>query len=81
MRSGKYINQLKDDARYKAFVPDALPFKIEVDEDLQSLLSKADLALGRLDGIAETLPDVDFFILMYHSFYLCVTIKKEGVLI
>src|SRR3989344_2832991 len=72
MRSGKYINQLKDDARYKAFVPDALPFKIEVDEDLQSLLSKADLALGRLDGIAETLPDVDFFILMY--------IRKEATL-
>jgi len=72
MRSGKYINQLKGDARYKAFVPSELPFKIEIDEELQSLLSKADLALGRLDGIAETLPDVDFFILMY--------IRKEATL-
>ena len=72
MRSGGYINQLRDGAQYKAFVPNPLPFKINVDEDLQGLLSKADLALGRLDGIAETLPDVDFFILMY--------IKKEATL-
>ncbi|MDP1538482.1 MAG: Fic family protein, partial [bacterium] len=65
MRSGKYINQLKGELQYKAFVPNFLPFEIQVDNDLQVLLSKADLALGRLDGIAETLPDVAFFILMY----------------
>lgn len=72
MRSGEYKNQLKGLARYKAFVPNLLPIKIDMDEDLQSLLSKADLALGRLDGIAETLPNVDFFILMY--------IRKEATL-
>lgn len=74
MRSGKYITQLAKDKAfsYKAFVPGELPFKINFDEQLQSLLSKADLALGRLDGIAETLPDVDFFILMY--------IRKEATL-
>ena len=72
MRSGKYINQLKDELQYKAFVPNLLPFEIESDNELQSLLSKADLALGRLNGIAETLPDVDFFILMY--------IRKEATL-
>ncbi len=73
MRSGKYISQVsKDKIPYKAFSPGNLPFKINFDEELQSLLSKADLALGRLDGIAETLPDVDFFILMY--------IRKEATL-
>jgi len=72
MRSGQHANQLKDEAQYKAFVPNPLPFKINLDEELQGLLSKADLALGRLDGIAETLPDVDFFILMY--------IRKEATL-
>jgi len=72
MRSGKYITQLKGEAQYKAFVPNPLPFRIDIDEELQGLLSKADLALGRLDGIAETLPDVDFFILMY--------IRKEATL-
>jgi len=72
MRSGKYITQLKGDAQYKAFVPNYLPFDIKIDSELQGLLSKADLNLGRLDGIAETLPDVDFFILMY--------VRKEATL-
>jgi len=72
MRTGKYITQLKGDLEYKAFVPNPLPFEIKIDKEFQSLLSKADLSLGRLDGIAETLPDVDFFILMY--------IRKEAAL-
>jgi Fic family protein len=72
MRSGKYINQLSGDLQYKAFIPNSLPFEIKSDNELQNLLSKADLSLGRLDGIAETLPDVDFFILMY--------IRKEATL-
>lgn len=72
MRTGKYITQLKGDLQYKAFVPNLLPFEIKSDNELQSLLSRADLALGRLDGIAETLPVVDFFILMY--------VKKEATL-
>lgn len=72
MRSGKYISQLKGELQYKAFIPNFLPFEIKIDDELQNLLSKADLALGRLDGIAETLPDVDFFILMY--------IRKEATL-
>jgi len=72
MRSGKYINQLIGDLQYKAFAPNFLPFEIKIDNELEGLLSKADLALGRLDGIAETLPDVDFFILMY--------VRKEATL-
>jgi len=72
MRTGKYINLLKGEAQYKAFVPNPLPFNIKMDGGLQSLLSRADLSLGRLDGTAETLPDVDFFILMY--------IRKEATL-
>jgi len=72
MRSGKYINQLSGNLQYKAFIPNFLPFEIKSDNELQSLLSRADLSLGRLDGIAETLPDADFFILMY--------IRKEATL-
>lgn len=72
MRSGRYVTQLREDLQYKAFVPNSLPFEIKMDSELQSLLSKADLSFGRLDGIAETLPDVDFFILMY--------IRKEATL-
>lgn len=72
MRSGNLITQLKGDLQYKAFIPSLLPFPIKIDDEIQNLLSEADLSLGRLDGIAETLPDVDFFILMY--------IRKEATL-
>ena len=72
MRSGTYIKQLKGESEYKAFIPNKLPFKIKFDSTLQNLLSKADQALGRLDGISEVLPNVDFFILMY--------VRKEATL-
>lgn len=74
MRSGTFINQLEGVLRYKAFVPNNLPFEINIDPELQTLLSKADLALGRLDGVADILPKdiIDFFILMY--------VRKEATL-
>lgn len=72
MRTGNLRTQLKDDSRYKAFVPNELPLMVNMDQSLQSLLSKADLALGRLDGVADILPNVDFFILMY--------VRKEATL-
>jgi Fic family protein len=39
---------------------------------MQALLSRADLALGRLDGSIQTLPNPDLFVLMY--------VRKEAVL-
>lgn len=72
MRIGKYLNQLQGKLQYKAFVPNPLPFEVQMDVDLQNLLSKADLAMGRLDSVAEMLPNVDFFILMY--------VRKEATL-
>lgn len=78
MRSGKYITQLKGSAEYKAFISNPLPFEIKIDSSLQNLLSRADLALGRLDGIAEILPDVDFFILMYIRKEATMSSQVEG---
>ena len=72
MRTGTFISQLSSELSYKAFVPNNLPFKVTIDENLQQLLSQADQALGRLDGIGETIPDVNFFILMY--------VRKEATL-
>ena len=59
---------------YRAFIPEPLPPKPPVDlgGELQSLLSRADLALGRLDGSIQTLPNPDLFVFMY--------IRKEAVL-
>lgn len=70
-RAGSYINQIGD---YKAFVPKPLPPipELEIDLDMQDLLSRADRALGRLDGSIQTLPNPDLFVFMY--------VRKEAVL-
>ena len=77
-RSGTYINQLQGDSQYKAFVPNPLPYEIKIDATLQHLLSRADLALGRLDGITEILPDADFFIFMYTRKEATLSSQVEG---
>nr|VFK80047.1 MAG: Fic/DOC family protein [Candidatus Kentron sp. SD] len=70
-RAGRYVNQING---YKAFIPATLPPDppIELEGELQNLLSRADRALGRLDGSIQTLPNSDLFIAMY--------IRKEAVL-
>ncbi len=69
MRSGKYVQQIEG---YQAFIPNPLPPKpINIDWETQEMLSKADRALGRLDGITEILPNPDLFVAMY--------IKQEAV--
>jgi Fic family protein len=70
-RAGQYEKQLTG---YRAFIPAPLPPAppVRVENELQALLSKADLALGRLDGSIQTLPNPDLFVLMY--------VRKEAVL-
>ena len=59
---------------YHAFVPENLPPSppIAFDDELQVLLSRADRALGRLDGSVQSLPNPDLFVFMY--------VRKEAVL-
>lgn len=63
-RAGRYVQQQAD---YKAFLPAPLPPQpsLRMDEELTRLLSDADRALGRLDGVTQTLPDTNLFLLMY----------------
>jgi Fic family protein len=70
-RSGAYRPQPNG---YRAFIPAPLPPEPRVRPDgaLQSLLSRADIALGRLAGSIETLPNPDLFVFMY--------VRKEAVL-
>ena len=65
-RAGNYANQI---GGYKAFVPKPLPPDppIQLDNEMIQLLSRADRALGRLDGASEILPNVDLFVAMYVS--------------
>ena len=69
--SGRYVTQIEG---YRAFVPNPLPPhpEISMNSELQELLSMANLALGRLDGSAEVMPNPDLFVSMY--------VLKEAVL-
>lgn len=78
MKLGQYIKQLKGELEYKAFVPNALPFDIQLNNELQTLLTKAHSALGRLDGVSEVVPDVDFFVRMYVNKEATLSSQVEG---
>lgn len=70
-RAGRYVRQ---PAGYRAFLPAPLPPNppVRIEGRLQRLLSQADLALGRLDGSIQILPNPDLFVFMY--------VRKEAVL-
>lgn len=70
-RAGRYIKQ---STGYSAFIPAPLPpaDALRYDDEMLSLISRADRALGRLDGSIQTLPDADLFVFMY--------VRKEAVL-
>lgn len=70
-RAGRYVRQ---PSGYRAFVPAPLPPDppLRLVGQLQRLLSEADLALGRLDGSIQILPNPDLFVYMY--------VRKEAVL-
>ncbi len=70
-RAGAIMNTTRG---YAAFVPAKLPPNpsINIDSEMQKLLSLADSKLGRLDGITQILPNPELFVAMY--------VKKEAVL-
>lgn len=70
-RSGTF---LPEPTGYRAFVPAQLPPNppIVFDGTLSTLLSKADVELGRLDGVTSILPNPDLFVAMY--------VRQEAVL-
>jgi len=76
-RAGSYVSQI---GGYKAFVPKPLPPDppIQLDNEMIQLLSRADRALGRLDGASEILPNVDLFVAMYVSKEAVLSSQIEG---
>ncbi|MGB7992807.1 Fic family protein [Methanoregula sp.] len=62
----------RNERGYDVFIPNPLPPEIIYDDELHFLLSKADAALARLDGVTEVLPNPDIFVAMY--------VKKEALL-
>jgi len=71
MRAGRYVKQ---QTGYRAFIPADLPPNppVVMDSELTRLLSDADRALGRLDGVSTVLPNPDLFVAMY--------VRQEAVL-
>jgi len=70
-RAGRFVHQ---ETGVRAFVPASLPPDppVRLDHGLQRRLSRADRAVGRLDGSVTTLPNPDLFVMMY--------VRKEAVL-
>lgn len=69
-RAGRYVRQISG---YRAFIPAPLPpSDLDLSGSVTAALSRADIALGRLDGAVETLPHPDLFTAMY--------VRREAVL-
>lgn len=77
IRSGRYITQLEG---YRAFIPAPLPPDppIAMDKELTRLLSDADRALGRVDGVASILPNPVLFVAMYVKHEAVFSSQIEG---
>ncbi len=72
-RLGTYVKCSVTGESYQAFVPPALPPEPPLNlVPLQQLLAKASKAIGRLDGVADVLPDSSLFLYYY--------VRKEAVL-
>lgn len=68
---GRFVSQPEG---FQAFVPDTFPpaTPFSLTPQTQIIAADATLALGKLDGIAQLIPDIDFFIYMY--------VRKEATL-
>ena len=71
LRAGRWI---KHPTGYRAFHPSPLPPDppLAMDDEMWTLLSRADRALGRLEGVTSVLPNPDLFVAMY--------VRQEAVL-
>jgi len=77
MKIGRLIQQ---PSGYKAFIPDKFPPEnaLIFNSKSQQLHARAALMLGKLDGITQLLPDLDFFILMYITKEAALSSRIEG---
>lgn len=76
-RAGRYVKQPQG---YRAFIPAPLPPDppVAVDSTMLRLHSCADQALGRLDGVAQTLPNLNLFVAMYVNREAVFSSQIEG---
>src|SRR3954453_21902684 len=77
-RAGTYVTQ--QPGGYRAFIPKPLPPKpaVRMDPAMLALLSRADQAVGRLDGVVQTLPNAELFLYMYVRHEAVLSSQIEG---
>lgn len=76
MQIGQVVRQ---PAGYSAFIPGLFPPPdLKLSESTQLSLESANLKLGRLDGVTELIPDLDFFISMYVLKESALSSQVEG---
>ena len=74
---GKFIQQ---PGGYQAFMPADFPAELGLELSKQTVLANdtATLALGKLDGISQLVPNIDFFTLMYGRKEAALSSNIEG---
>jgi len=72
--TGQHVTSVVGGETVRAFVPDPLPPRpaLQPDDGLVHQLERANVALGRLDGVSAALPDTRLFLYSY--------VRKEAVL-
>src|SRR5688572_24632243 len=77
-RAGRTVPQASG---YLAYIPAPLPPEppLELDQETIGLLSRADQALGKLDGLATLLPNPDLFVGMYVRKEALLSSQIEGI--
>ena len=71
-KSGKYVSNFSGEYEYKSFVPAALPPKIEMDDEMISLLVEANKQIYALESITAHIPSIKLFTSMY--------VRKEALM-
>ena len=74
---GKFVQQ---PAGYPAFIPAQFPQDLGFEPTTKTILANdaATLAVGKLDGLAQLVPDIDFFTLMYKVKEATLSSNIEG---
>lgn len=73
-RAGSYRTNLSGEAEYKSFMPNPLPPKpeLEMNNDMVSLLVKANRTISTLESISSRIPNMALFVSMY--------VRKEALM-
>jgi len=79
-RAGYFVTQGEGSSAYQAFIPARLPPDppLEISPSMRELLERANLALGRLDGAAQLLPNPETFLYMHMRQEAVLSSQIEG---